>query len=211
MGQMATALSQDVLELIRAIDEQQRKIQTVTANFYQKKETFLAQEPLLSSGLVKFKRPDQIYWQYANPQAMEIALDGKNIWMYSPPSLQVEKYSLSRGRRSKQSLDPLLTVFQKPFGQLAKDYDLIYEGLGGDLGHHFRLLPKEEAVKKILAKVDLWIDKTSGAIIRFIMTETNGDRLHLEFKNLQINPSLTDEDLQIKIPPNVRVLEQGSP
>ena len=55
--------------------------------------------------------------------------------------------------------------------------------------------------------MDLWIDKTFGAIIRFKMVEANGDRLSLEFKNLQINPPLTDDDLKIKNPPSVRVLE----
>jgi hypothetical protein len=33
----------------------------------------------------------------------------------------------------------------------------------------------------------------------------------MEFKDLQINPPLKDEDLTIRIPPSVSVLEQSSP
>jgi outer membrane lipoprotein-sorting protein len=43
------------------------------------------------------------------------------------------------------------------------------------------------------------------------MREPNGDQLTLEFENLQINPLLTDDDLKVKIPPSVRVMEQNLP
>ena len=49
------AFGQDLQELIRTIDEQQQKIQTVIADFSQVKETSFTQEPLISSGLVKFR------------------------------------------------------------------------------------------------------------------------------------------------------------
>ncbi len=43
------------------------------------------------------------------------------------------------------------------------------------------------------------------------MFESNGDELSLEFESLQINPPLTDDDLKVKIPPSVRVLEKSLP
>ena len=210
-GLFSPAFGQDIEELIRVIDEQQRKIETLTAHFAQKKETSFAKKPLFSSGRMKFKRPDLIHWNYMEPEAMEAAIDGKDIWLYYPGSLQVEKYYLGRNKRITQSLEPLLAIFQKTFRQLSGAYAMVYKGLETEGVHHFRLHPRDEHVQKFLSRVDLWIDKTSGAIIRFKMVEANGDRLNLEFKNLQINPPLTEDDLKIKIPPSVRVLEQGMP
>jgi len=210
-GLFSPAFGQDVEELIRIIDEQQRKIETLTALFVQTKETSLVKKPLLSSGLVKFKRPDLIHWNYAEPAPMEVAIYGKGIWIYYPGSLQAEKYYLGRNKRMTQSLEPLLAIFQKTFRQLSDGYAIIYEGLETERIHHFHLHPRDEQVQKFLSRVDLWIDKSSGAIIRFKMVEANGDRLSLEFKNLQINPPLADDDLKIKIPPSVRVLEQSTP
>jgi outer membrane lipoprotein carrier protein len=206
-GLFFPAFGQEGEELIRIIDAQQRKIQTLTADFTQKKETRIVKKPLLSSGAVKFKRPDQIYWHYAEPESMEVAISGEGVWIYYPGSLQAEKYNLRRNHRAMQSLEPLLAIFQKTFTQLLAGYVMFYEGLDSGRLHHFRLQPREEKVQKFLSGVDLRIDKTSGAIIRFIMMEANGDRLSLEFKHLQINPPLTDDDLKIKIPPSVRVME----
>jgi outer membrane lipoprotein-sorting protein len=205
------AFCQDAAELIWTIDEQQRKIQTVAAHFSQKKETSLLREPLLSSGWVKFKRPDQIHWTYVKPEPMEVALDGKTLWLYTPGRSQAKQYSLVRGKRIAQYLDPLTAIFQKTFGELTEAYAVVYEGLTADQSFYFRLQPKDERVQRLLSRVDLWIDKSSGAILRCKMREPNGDQLSLEFENLQINPLLTDDDLKVKIPPSARVLEQSLP
>ena len=201
------AFGQEVEELIRVIDAQQRKIETLTADFAQKKETRIVKKPLLSSGKVKFKRPDRIYWHYKEPEEMEVAVSGKGVWIYYPGSLRAEKYHLGSHHRVRQSLEPLLAIFQKTFGQLSAGYAMVYEGLETGRFHHFRLQPRDEKIQKFLTGVDLRIDKTSGAIIRFIMIEANGDRLNLEFKNLQMNLPLTDDDLNIKIPPSVKMME----
>jgi len=208
---LSPASCQDVQELIRTVDERQQKIQTVSANFSQKREVSLAQKPLFSSGLVKFKRPDRIRWTYLAPELMEVLLDGKSIFSYIPGRSQAEKYSLSTGKRMAQYLEPLTAVFQKTLAQLAERYAVLYRGIEGDHTYLFRLQPKEEKIQKFLSRIDLWVDKDSGAILRFKMVESSGDQLTLEFKNLQINLPLSDDDLILKIPPSVKVLEQILP
>jgi len=208
---VSMSFSQDVQELIRAIDEQQKKIQTLAAGFSQKKETSLAKDPLVSSGTVKFKRPDRVHFFYSKPEQMEMALEGKTIWIYYPIRSQAEKYSFARNKRITQYLEPVTGIFQKTFSQLTETYNLVYQGAESDRLYRFRLQPKEERVQKFLSRVDVWIDKGSGAILRFEMIEASQDRLELEFKDLQINPPLKDEDLTIRIPSTVKVLEQISP
>jgi outer membrane lipoprotein-sorting protein len=208
---LSPAFGQDLQELIRTIDEQQQKIQAVTADFSQVKETSFTQEPLISSGLVKFKRPDRIHWIYLKPEPLEIALDGKFLWLYNPGHSQAEKYSLTRGKRIARYLEPLTAVFQKTFAQLAAGYTVGFEGIEADRLYHFRLQPREDKIQQVLSRADLWIDKTSGAILRCKMVEFHRDQWSLEFKNLRINPPLTDDDLRIRIPPSVRVQEQSLP
>jgi outer membrane lipoprotein carrier protein len=205
------AFGHDVQEIIRAIDEQQKKIQTLSASFSQRKESSLARDPLVSSGAVKFKRPDRIHFAYSKPEQMEVALEGKTLWIYYSGRSQAEKYSFAGNKKMTQYLEPIIGIFQKTFTQLTETYSLTYQGTESDRLYRFRLQPKEEKVQKFLSRVDLWIDKASGAILRFEMIEAGKDRLFLEFKDLQINPPLKDDDLTILIPPSVRVREQISP
>ena len=142
---------------------------------------------------------------------MEMALDGKTVWIYYPGRSQAEKYSLARSKKMIQFLEPVMGVFQKTFAQLGEGYTIIYQGLEADHMHRFRLQPREEKLQKFLSRVDLWIDKTSGAILKFEMIEASKDRLSLEFKDLQINPPLTDDDLTVILSPSAKVLEQSIP
>ncbi len=209
-GFLFCAWAQDVGDIIRRIDGQQQKIQTLRGDFSQRRETALTKEPLLSSGRVQFKRPDQVHWTYLRPEPMEMAVDGKDIWIYRPNRGQAEKFPISRSRRLSQYLEPLISIFQKPFALLASDYDVEYRGAGAGL-YQFRLHPKNAKVQKYLSGVDLSIDQGSGAILKFDMAETNGDRLILEFKNLEMNIPLSDDEMKIKIPPSVRVEERVLP
>jgi len=202
---------QDADELIRSIDEQQRGIQTLTGSFTQKKESSLAKAPLLSTGVVKFKRPDKVHFVYTKPEEMEIALEGKTIWLYYPIQSQAEKYSFAGNKRMTQYLEPITGIFQKTFSQVKETYAVTYLGIDSHRVYLFRLQPKEEKIRRFLSRVDLWIDKASGAILRFEMIEAGKDRLLLEFSDLRINPPLKDEELAIRIPPSVRVMEQISP
>jgi outer membrane lipoprotein-sorting protein len=206
-----SAFSQDVPEIIRAVDEQQSKIQTLSGTFWQRKDTPLAKDPLLSRGVVKFKRPDRILFVYAKPEPMEMALEGKTLWIYYPGRSQAEKYSFADTRRVTPYLEPITGIFQKTFSHLAEAYSLTYQGEESGRLYHFRLHPKEEKVQKFLSRVDLWIDKASGAILRFEMIDAGKGRLFLEFQDLKINPPLKDEDLTIRIPPSARVREQTPP
>jgi len=210
-GGFSSVHAQDVQEIIRTLDGQQEKIQTLMASFSQKRETSLAKEPLFSLGIIKFKRPDRVHFLYLQPEPMEMALDGKTIWIYYPGRSQAEKYSFSQSRKISQHLEPVMGIFQKTFGRLAEGYTLNYQGLEDERTYRFGLEPRAEEVRKFLSRVDLWMDKGSGAIKRFEMVEANRDRLTLQFKDLQINPPLTDEDLTIKIPASVRVQEQSLP
>jgi outer membrane lipoprotein-sorting protein len=210
-GGFQAAFGQETEELIRSIDEQQQKIQTLIAHFTQIKETSLVKEPLVSSGLVRFKRPDFIRWTYLKPEPMEVVLDGQTIRVYHGERSQVEEYSLTRNKIVARYLEPLIGVFQHPFTQLTKVYRVTYEGLEVQRTCHFHLQPKAKEIQKFLSGVDLWIDKDSGAILRFKMVEANGDRLILEFHNLQLNPPLNEEDLKGKISlPQRRLGESGS-
>ncbi|HSR13726.1 MAG TPA: outer membrane lipoprotein carrier protein LolA [Thermodesulfobacteriota bacterium] len=202
---VSISFAQDLPEIIRDIDARQRKIQTMSAQFTQKKETRLAEAPLLSAGTVKFKRPLRIHFTYTQPEAMEMAIDSRNLWVYDPGRFRAEKYPLAN-KRVAQYVTPVTAIFEKTFAGVAEDYDVSYLGSDGP-NHVFRLHPRQAG--KVISRADLRIDKDSGAILRFEMLDPGGDRLTLEFKNLRINVPIADEELSIQTPPAVKFQEAG--
>jgi outer membrane lipoprotein-sorting protein len=202
---------EDVPALIREISAKQRRIETLTANFSQRKETSLVQGPLLFTGVVKFKRPDRIHFIYAKPEAMEISLDGKFLWIYDPRQFRTERFPLSRDSRVGSYMESVTRIFQKTLDQLAEEYSIQTLPPDRDESWRFQLHPREEKLQAFVKEVELRIDRSSGAILTFQMIEPNQDRLTLEFQNLRINPPLAAHDLEIKVPPSGHVQEGDSP
>ena len=205
------AQSQELQELIRTLSAKQNRIETLTAIFSQRRETELVREPLLSGGMVKFKRPGRIYFAYSEPAPMEISLDDKWVWIYDPARSRAERYALSAGSRVGFHLESVTRIFQKTLEQLTADYSIRL--LPPDRGdcHRFRLHPRNEAMQEVVKEVELRIDKDSGAILTFDWIEPNQDRLILEFRRLRINPPLTDQDLKINLPPSGQIEEKTLP
>lgn len=210
-GGSRIAQSQGLQELIRTISEKQRQIETLTGNFVQRRETSLMQEPLLSAGIVKFKRPGRIYFVYSRPAPMEISLNGKFLTIYDPRRSRVERYALSPGSAVGSYMESVTRIFQRPLDQLSADYSVHPVRSDRADCHRFQLFPRKEAMREWVKEVELRIDKASGAILTFEMIEPNQDRLILKFQNLQINPPLTDQDLEIKIPPSADRKEKDLP
>ena len=123
-GGSRIAQSQGLQELIRTISEKQRQIETLTGNFVQRRETSLMQEPLLSAGIVKFKRPGRIYFVYSRPAPMEISLNGKFLTIYDPRRPRVERYALSPGSAVASYMESVTRIFQRPLDQLSTDYSV---------------------------------------------------------------------------------------
>jgi outer membrane lipoprotein-sorting protein len=205
------AQSQGLQELIRNISEKQSRIETLTAIFSQRRETALVQEPLLSSGIVKFKRPSRVFFAYTEPTPMEIYLDGKRVNIYDPARSQAERYTLSPVSRVGFYLQSVTRIFQQTLEQLTADYSI--RPLPPDRAdcYRFRLHPRKEAMEEVVKEVELRIDKASGAILTFDWIEPSQERLILEFQKLQINPPLTDQDLKINLPPSGQIEEKSLP
>jgi outer membrane lipoprotein-sorting protein len=206
-----SASGQDAKAWIQELAVKQGRIETLTGRFTQRKEASFMGEPLISSGQVRFKRPDRIYLAYDPPRPVVISIDGQRMQIYHVDRGQMEHYALRSAMRSAPFWEPFLQVFQKPFPALERIYHVTYRGLEGERLHHFLLLPKEEKTRRFLAQMELWIDGGSGAIERFLMIESQGDRLRLDFENLRINPPLGDEEFAIRIPPGVKIVEPSGP
>lgn len=210
-GDIQGAFGKDAKAWIQELAEKQGRIETLTGQFTQRKETSFMREPLISSGRVRVKRPHRIYLAYDSPQPLVISIDGQQMQIYHVDRNRLEQYSLRSAMGFAPFWEPFLQVFQRPFSAWEEKYFVDYRGLEGSRLHHFLLSPKEEKTRRFLAQIELWIDGSSGAIERFRMTEPQGDRLRLDFENLQINPPLGDEELKIQIPPGVKVIEPSGP
>ena len=130
---------------------------------------------------------------------------GHKVEIYYPKRNAVEEYDIGQRR---ELLDQFLLI---GFGTSGKELSAAYNMnvLGGDTvagqaTTHLELVPKSPEVLKNLKKLELWIPESEGYPVQQKFYLAGGDYKLVTYTNVKVNPPLTDADLKLKAPKNVK-------
>jgi outer membrane lipoprotein-sorting protein len=85
------------------------------------------------------------------------------------------------------------------------ELDAVTIGAGAD--DHvlaIQLTPKGEGLKKHVKLVEVLIATDVPAARKLIITDADGDRTEIEFKNVRVNTGVRDDELKLTVPPGTR-------
>lgn len=192
------SFSQEKIEsLLKKMQEAQEKIVTLKANFYQKKTSklFLKEQEL--KGVLYFKKPDLIRWEYTAPENYIIFIENENLKIYYPTlkKLKLGKVSKYRGKVFS------FLFAQEPLQKLKNHF--IVELVSREKEEALILIPMTIKLKKYWSKWKVWIDKKNFLPYFIEIYEKDGDFSFLEFKDLRINETIEDSIFKLETPEDV--------
>ena len=65
-------------------------------SFIQRKSLSLLQNELVSKGLMYFKRPQKMMWEYREPEKNIMIVNGNIVWLYLPELKEATRFDLSQ-------------------------------------------------------------------------------------------------------------------
>src|SRR4051812_34027892 len=83
-------------EVIKKVQDQQKKTQTLQANFRQEKELALLAKPEVSTGTFIFSKPNSVRWSYNAPKKVEMLIAGGTLTTYYPELGKAERLDVRR-------------------------------------------------------------------------------------------------------------------
>ena len=188
-------------------------IKDLQADFVQEKFTPLLKKPLISSGKILIKGAATL-WITEKPEPTVLRIDAKEVrLLYSAQKiLEVYKTDEKLGSLAASPF-PRLEILKQHFSfekipvqELSKEADE-----SRDIA--FRMKPLHDELRKHIDQVSVLIERASGLVLKAQTVDADGDRLVLSFVNVQVNTGLTDAELEMKVPADVKVthpLEGGS-
>lgn len=186
-----------VEELLKEMQRAQNQINTLQAEFYQKKTSKLFKNPQELYGVIYFKKPDSIRWEYAGPEKYIILVEKETFQIYYPAlkKLKTGKFSRLRGRIfsilfAQEPLEKLKNYFTLELRIKEKENVLI-------------LIPQMFRLKKYWQSWKMVIDKESFLPSAVEIVEKDGDITYIEFKNLKKDFPISEEIFKLEIPPDV--------
>jgi outer membrane lipoprotein carrier protein len=194
----ANAPAPKVGEVVRKLQARYDATKDFTADFTQTVEAATLGQPLQSTGLVFFKRPGRMRWEFVAPEKQTIVADGKTLWVYQPESHQVLKAPFRAAFQSATPLSFLLGV-----GELARDFDATLVAAKPD-AIRLKLVPKHEHEIGVLV---LDVSPKTYDILAAEVTDPLGNVTRLKFSNMKRDVGLDDAKFTFRAPPGTDVVE----
>lgn len=184
-------------EVLRHMDAAAKDFHSLSADVERTKVTVVVNDRSTEMGTIRV-RGDKMLLQMNAPDARTILRSGDSLYLYEPGLNRVEEYNLGKNRGLVDQF--LLLGFGTSGHELQKAYKVALLGepvIEDRKTVELELTPKSDAVRKQIAKVDIWLDLSSTLPVQQEFVETgSGDYSIVKYTHVEKNPKLADSDFK---------------
>jgi outer membrane lipoprotein-sorting protein len=171
-----------------SLKETFRNIQSVKAEFLQKRYLKILTKPLLSEGKLFFYIPNSLRWEYLNPLRSVMLQKGSTVQIYNF-SEGVWKPEMAQAVEARRMvLAEISQWFQGRFDESTAFKHLYSPGPPARV----TMVPGE-GINRFIQRIEIVLSVKPGVIDRVEIEEPGGSRTSIEFRNVEINSSFSSE------------------
>ncbi len=173
---------------LTSLKEKFSNIRSVKADFLQKRSLQILTKPLSSEGRLFFYVPNSLRWEYLSPLQSVMLQKGSKIRMYDfiDGAWKPEMTQANESRR--MVLAEIIRWLQGRFDE-SKAFKHSYSP-----GPPERvILVSKEGIDKFIKRIEIVLSARAGVIDRVDIEEPGGSRTSIEFRNVEINSSISSE------------------
>lgn len=202
-GPARTAAAPSLAELVKGHCRARAETSTLRTRFVQTRTFAAIGEEERSAGVLHYRRPDALRWEYDEPDASWTLIRGRRGWAVFPGIRQVQTFELGSGR-----VDGILSVvgFAECGPAFAASFE-ITEGPRADDGRPvLSLRPVRAELAASFSHIELALDPGDLLPRRVVLKETGGDTIRLEFRDLRRNVTLDPSLFEFTTPKDYSVV-----
>lgn len=143
------------------------------------------------SGVVSFRKPGRMRWEFAAPEVQTIVSDGEMLYSYDPDLNQVVETPLKQALKSSSA-----TSFLLGMGNINRDFKARFAIPMPSDGPIKLLLDAKAGGYKIL----IGLDRNSYNLVTLTLTDQLGDVTKVDFSDIHNNVELPDSTFAFKAP-----------
>ncbi len=191
---------EDVVSQLQGMYE---NTQDFTANFTQETTVTSVRKTDVEQGVVYYKNPRQMLWDYTRPKAKKLIINAKSAWLYLPD----EKVAYTQ-EADQLFQSAALIKFLSGLGQLVDDFKITYaspEAQDPQGNYLLMLYPKEKGASYQYLRMTL--DKDRYHILQVSFDDVLGNNTVLKFSRIRLNTKLSSKIFQFQPPADVSVFK----
>jgi len=189
------------------MDRSAAAFKSMSANVRWVEHTAVINDDAVDTGTMKLKRSKRdirALVEFIEPDQKSVSLHEKKLEIYYPKMQTVEEYDIGAHR---EVLDQFLLIgFGTSGKELAAAYNMSVLGsetVDGQNTTRLELVPKSPDVLKHLKKLEIWLAE-NGYPVQQKFYLPGGDYKLVTYTNVKMNVPLSDSDLKLKVPKDVK-------
>jgi outer membrane lipoprotein-sorting protein len=202
---LASSLAAATLESSLAkMDANASSFQGMTASIKRTQHTAIINDDAREAGKIAMKRSKgkvAVVINFTEPEPRAFSYRDKRAEVYLPKINTLQIYDT--GKYDTALTQGLLIGFGSSSKELAANYDIKFIG-DEKIGTHLELTPKLASTREQIKKIEMWLDPTDGYPRQVKIHQPSNDYMLIEYSDLKMNPSLTDEQVRVNAPKNAK-------
>ncbi len=190
-------------ETVNRLQQIYEKTQDFQANFVQETTVKSIRKTDVEEGIVYFKNPKQMLWDYKKPKTKKLIINSQKAWLYLPQDKTVYTQESDKIFKSEA-----LIKFLSGLGKLRDDFTIKYAAPGAmdKSGNYLlQLYPREKGAS--YQYLQMTIEKNDFHILQVSFDDVMGNSTVLKFSGIKMNTGLSSKLFQFQPPPGVSIFK----
>jgi outer membrane lipoprotein-sorting protein len=188
------ALDPQVVALVEKIDQANQKIETLCADFTQKKELSLLAEPMSLKGHFFLKKNVGLKFVFAAPDNLELYFTKNKII-----SISHNDQTCSYKKIPKKKSDLTQLLLSEKLDKLMEYFSLFMISPEQCSDPALLLIPRKRKMKKQFREIRLFFN-SDYLVKKISVVEKDGDHYEVILKQIKINSPLKDDEFKPVVP-----------
>lgn len=176
-------------QLVDKIDKAASATKSMQCDFTQTKRMKLLKREMKSTGVMYFKQPDKLRWQYTSPYDYTFIMNGDKVRIKSAKSTQ--DINVQGNKIFRQITNIILNTVTG--GGLKSASDFMVEVYQSENGYFAKLYPKKKEVKQVYQLIEIYFNPTLTMVSSVKMIEKTGDETLVNLNNLKANAPIHEK------------------
>ena len=189
--------------ILQAFDRAQRETSTLIAGFTERKDLRLLARPVLSRGELYYNRPNQVRWEYLEPDRKVFVITEDRYLAYYPALKRAEEVPIKKfvGKRLFRFIG-----LGQSIEELGKYYEFQLSAQNPIKDTHLLVLvPRKKKLRVRVAEMKIWVDGATHLPRQLQYVEADGDSTLLTFRDVRSNVEVAAARFRLALPKDVVV------
>ena len=192
MGQTKLTSEQEK-QVLAKMDQSSKALRSLQCDFIQSKRMKILSKEMQSKGILYFKKPDKIRWQYTSPYDYTFIMNGDKVQIKSAKS--TKNIDVQGNKIFRQITTIILNTVTGAGIMNSADFNVeLYKS--GDI-YFAKMHPKKKEVKQVYFSIEVYFNSALTMVDTIKMIEESGEHTVIKLVAPKINTAMNESVFKV--------------